>query len=58
MGRRYSVKFFQTGNSKSNDRIMKYMNQRDDISLNSTFQKVMKLRDKAKKLYFSNRDKY
>lgn len=58
MGRSYSVKFFKTGNSKSNDRIMKYMNQREDISGNDAFQKVMKLREKAKKLYFSNRDKY
>lgn len=58
MGRNYSVKFFKTGNSKSNDRILKYMKQREDISSSDIFNKVSKLREKTKKLYFSDREKY
>lgn len=58
MSRNYSVKFFKTGNSKSNDRIISYMNQRSDIGNNEMFQKVVKLREKVKKMYFSDREKY
>lgn len=58
MSRSYSVKFFKTGNSKSNDRILKYMGQRDDVSMDKNYTKAMKLREKIKKMYFNERDKY
>lgn len=58
MSRRYSVKYFKVGNAKSNDKIISYMRQRDDISHVDSFHKIERARAKLKGLYFSNREKY